>query len=69
MVVCTIYFCFLWRLHTVDEHTIKTDYWPSFLLFAGARREHRLVLPLLQTNNKDSCAAAVLLTGKLQQQP
>ena len=24
-------------------------YWPSFLLFAGARREHRIVSPLLQT--------------------
>ena len=54
---------------TVDKHIIKTDYWPSFLLFAGARREHRLVSPLLQTNNKDSCAAAVLLIGKLQMQP
>ena len=24
-------------------------YWPSFLLFAGARSEHSIVSPLLQT--------------------
>ena len=27
---------------------IEKSYWPSFLLFAGARREHSIVSPLLQ---------------------
>ena len=34
----------LWLKHKIS--------WPSFLLFAGARLEHSIVSPLLQTSTK-----------------
>ena len=33
--------------------------WPSFLLFAGARREHRIVSPLLQTNKQTGASSGI----------